>query len=113
MMQATEQRERALRRANEIRIARKELKARIKAGEVDVADLIEDPLEFVLSASIGEVVMWTPGVGPWRQRQILSGLVSPNKKLEALGARTRSFIAMRLRDQPSGVTGQPQSRVAA
>lgn len=91
------QRERALRKANEVRVARKELKERIKAGELTVVDIIESPPTYLSTAPIGDVVMWEPGIGRWRAGKVINGLARMSTPVEALSPKTRTRIAERIR----------------
>ncbi len=50
--QALDQRQNALRIANEVRSRRARLKRRLKCGEVQVTPLILDPPEYLRSASV-------------------------------------------------------------
>lgn len=95
--QAWEQRHRALQRANAVRTARRMLKEQAKAGEVDVGQLILDPPATLDTAKIGDVVLYAPGIGDWRQMRILVGLARPTARLEMLGIKTRERIVGRLR----------------
>jgi hypothetical protein len=67
-----EQRERALQLANHVRQARAEIKRQLNASELTFEQLLEDPPPEVLTASVGEVLLWLPGIGPWRSQRILA-----------------------------------------
>jgi hypothetical protein len=89
----------ALQRANGIRLPRAQLHREAKAGVTDVAELIADPPHVILTAEVGTVVEWMPGVGRWRSKQILAGLARPETLIASLSVSTRGRIATRLREQ--------------
>jgi hypothetical protein len=91
------QRDRALQKANEVRVARKELKEQIKAGERTVVDIIESPPAYLSTAPIGDVVMWEPGIGRWRAGKVINGLARMSTPVDRLSPKTRQRIAERLR----------------
>jgi hypothetical protein len=96
-----QQRQTALQEANRIRSARKAIKAHLASGELELADHGLDPPDEVLTASIGEVLLWQPGIGTFRASKILAG--GPNSpgvgrgvKMEHLSASTRRRLCERL-----------------
>ena len=93
------QRLRALERANEVRLARAELKRRIADGYVSVADvLLEMPREAV-SWAIGDVLMSQRRWGTTRCRKFLSrNHITETKPLGTLTERQRRLLAGQLRD---------------
>jgi hypothetical protein len=66
------QRLRALERANEIRLARAELKRRIAEGESSVAEVLRDPPHAATSWAIGELLTCQRRWGNTRCRKFLS-----------------------------------------
>jgi hypothetical protein len=93
---SNEQRNMALLRANEVRTARARMKGEAKAGELDVCAVLIDPPSTVLTAKVGDVVKWAPGIGDWRAKRILNGLARANARMSHLGEATRQRIASRL-----------------
>lgn len=96
-----EQRDTALQRANDIRLARAEIKRQVNRGELDLAALLIDPPEALLTAQVGDVLMYQHGVGWSRVKKILApGLGSPGcgatTKLGSLGLKTRMRIVDRM-----------------
>lgn len=96
-----QQRERALTEANRIRSARRRIKDQLASGEVDLRDLIMDPPDEILTAEIGGVLEWVPGIGRHRATKILSTgnggpIVGRAVKLEHLSSITRARICGRL-----------------
>jgi hypothetical protein len=66
------QRLRALERANEVRLARAELKRRIAEGESSVAEVLRDPPHAAQSWAIGELLTCQRRWGSTRCRKFLS-----------------------------------------
>ncbi len=85
---------RALHRANEVRLARAELKRRIGAGEVSVADVIlESPWE-AHSMAVADLLMSQRRWGHQRCRKVLGQIpVSETKALGTLTDRQRHALA--------------------
>lgn len=95
---ALTQRQLALAQANRIRSARARMKEQIKAGELDVCDLILEPPAVLASAQIGDVVEWAPGIGRWRAQKILGGVVRTAARMESLGDFTRRRVVDRIHE---------------
>lgn len=91
------QRMRALERANEIRLARAELKRRIAGGGISAAEVIlAQPLE-ARSWAIGELLTSQRRWGYTRSRKFLSqNLISETKQVGALTERQRKMLARQL-----------------
>jgi len=91
------QRLRALERANEVRLARAELKRRIADGEVSAAQVILDPPWEACSWSVGDLLMTQRRWGTTRCRKfLLRNQVSENKPLGSLTERQRRLLAAEL-----------------
>jgi hypothetical protein len=108
---STAQHMRALERANEVRIARAELKRRVRRGELDVRQVIlRCPWE-ACSMSLGNLLMSQPRWGATRSRKVLADLCVPDRKtVGSLTERQRGALAAML---PSSVaTRQVTSRAA-
>jgi hypothetical protein len=58
-----EQRMRALRRANEIRSNRAQLKRDLKAGRTKIESLLLDPPDYVMSAKAFDMIIAVPSTG--------------------------------------------------
>ncbi len=93
---------RALHRANEVRLARAELKRRIATGEITAGDVIlESPWE-VQSMSVSDVLMSQRRWGHQRCRKLLAQIpVSETKTVGTLTDRQRQALADLL-----GTTGE-------
>jgi hypothetical protein len=103
IMTPAPQRMRALERANEIRLARAELKRRIADGGVSAAEVIlAQPLE-ARSWAIGDLLMSQRRWGYTRSRKFLSqNLISETKPVGALTERQRLLLARQLASCRSG-----------
>jgi hypothetical protein len=91
------QRLRALERANEIRLARAELKRRIAEGDVSAAEIILNPPCAAHSWEIGELLMSQRRWGSSRCRKfLLRNQISETKPVIALTDRQRRVLAEQL-----------------
>ncbi len=88
----------ALRRANQIRSARAQLKRDLKAGKTKIGTLLMDPPEYVLSAKVFDMIIATPKYGRVKANKILSQCrISPSKTIGGLSERQRSELVAFLR----------------
>ncbi len=93
-----EQRLRALRRANEIRSARAQLKRDLKAGKAQIEKLLLDPPDYVLSAKAFDMILAVPKYGRVKANKILSQCrISPSKTIGGLSERQRAELVQFLR----------------
>lgn len=91
------QRLRALERANEVRLARAELKRRIAVGKVSAADVILDSPWEASSWAIGDLLMSQRRWGTTRCRKFLTrNQISETKPVGALTERQRRLLAGQL-----------------
>jgi hypothetical protein len=91
------QRLQALERANEIRLARAELKRRIAFGAISAADVILDPPLEASSWAIAELLLSQRRWGDTRCRKfLLRNQISENKQVGALTPRQRLLLAQQL-----------------
>lgn len=85
----------ALAKANEIRIARKELKERLDAREITVSDVLDVDKElpgYLAKVTLYDLLRWQHRVGHHRAKQTCQRLgISPSRRLRdlTLGQRTR------------------------
>ena len=94
MMTPEPQRMRALERANEIRLARAELKRRIADGEVSAADVILAPPREAVTWALGEMLTSQRRWGGTRCRKFLSQFqITETKAIGALTERQRRMLA--------------------
>ena len=88
----------ALRRANEIRTARAQLKRDLKAGKVKIEQLLRDPPEYVLSAKAFDMIVAVPKYGRVKANKILTQCrISPSKTIGGLSERQRAELVAFLR----------------
>jgi hypothetical protein len=98
-MTPTPQRLQALERANEIRLARAELKRRIAEGEVSVADVLLDPPLEAGSWAVGDLLMSQRRWGNSRCRKFLfRHHITETKPVSALTERQRRLLAAQLEE---------------
>ena len=96
------QRLRALERANEVRLARAELKRRIADGDVSAADVILDSPWEARSWSVGDLLMSQRRWGSSRCRKFLHhNDISELKPVGALTPRQRRVLAAQLESSRS------------
>src|ERR1700759_4167321 len=97
LMTRQPQRLRALERANEIRLARGELKRRIAYGDISAAEVILDPPCAAESWEIAELLMSQRRWGSSRCRKfLLRNQISETKPVGALTERQRRLLADQL-----------------
>lgn len=97
MMTREPQRLRALERANEIRLARAELKRRIADSDISAAEVILSPPCSALSWAIGDLLMSQRRWGSTRCRKFLMrNQINETKSVGALTERQRRLLADQL-----------------
>jgi hypothetical protein len=97
MMTPEPQRLRALERANEVRLARAELKRRIASGRVSAAQVILDCPWEASSWSVGDLLMSQRRWGRTRCRKFLAqNEISEMKQISSLTQRQRRLLAAKL-----------------
>ncbi len=88
---------RALEEANHVRVARADLKRRVKAGGLAATQVILTSPWQARTMSVGELLMSQQGWGRVRTRRLLVSLVVPeNKHIATLTERQRLAIAAML-----------------
>lgn len=96
---------RALARANEVRLARAELKRRIAHGEVAVAEVVLDSPWEAESMSIADLLMSQRRWGSTRCRKLLQTIpMSENKTVGSMTERQRRALASMLAPNASSAT---------
>jgi hypothetical protein len=89
-----DQRMDALRRANEVRALRAQLKRDLKAGRVSIGALLLDPPPFLETAKVFDMLLALPRHGRVKATKILhSCRVSPSTTFGALSERQRTELA--------------------
>jgi hypothetical protein len=93
-----DQRMKALRKANDIRSQRAQLKRDLKAGKKKVETLLLDPPEYVLSAKTFDMLLAVPKLGRVKANRILTQCrISPSKTIGGLSERQRGELVAHLR----------------
>jgi hypothetical protein len=88
---------RALERANKVRLARAELKRRVAAGEVDVAEVIVQCPWEASSMAVGDLLMSQRRWGQTRSRKFLAQIpMSEQKAIGSMTERQRRTLAAML-----------------
>jgi hypothetical protein len=90
-----EQRTEALRKAAEARTARKDIKDRLKRGEVTLSKIIEDGAtdDTVGKMKVSAVLESMPGIGKVRAAQIMERLkIAENRRVRGLGSAQRQAL---------------------
>jgi hypothetical protein len=99
---ADPQRLRALERANEIRLARAELKRQIAEGEVSVADVLLDVPPYANSWAVWDLLMSQRRWGTSKCRKFLwKNHITETKQIGALTERQRRMLATQLESAPA------------
>jgi hypothetical protein len=92
---------RALKRANEVRLARAELKRRVAVGEIEAADVILDCPWEAQSMAVADLLMSQRLCGQTRCHKILAQLpVSESKTLGSMTDRQRRVLVTILTPPP-------------
>jgi hypothetical protein len=93
------QRMAALEKGNVHRTLRAQLKRDVKAGRVEFADVLLEPVpEWLASMKLFDLMLAVPKVGRVKTGRILSrAVVSPSKTLGGLSARQRSEVVSLVR----------------
>jgi hypothetical protein len=94
----TDQRMKALRKANDIRSQRAQLKRDLKAGKKKIETLLLDPPEYVMSAKTFDMLLAVPKLGRVKANRILGQCrISPSKTIGGLSERQRGELVAHLR----------------
>jgi hypothetical protein len=93
-----DQRMEALRRANNIRSRRAQLKRDLKARKVKIEALLLDPPEYVETAKVFDMLLAVPKYGRVKTGKILQHCkISPSKTIGGLSKRQRGELVAQLR----------------
>lgn len=88
-----DQRMEALRRANEIRSLRAQLKRDLKDGNIQIASVISDPPEFVQTAKVFDMLIAVPKYGKVKATRFLNHCrIAQGKTIGGLSERQRSEL---------------------
>jgi hypothetical protein len=88
-----EQRLRALAKANEVRVARAQLKRELAAGRVELARLVAEPPACVQTAKLRELLLAVPRIGPVGADRVLARCrIAHAKTIAGLSERQRAEL---------------------
>ena len=88
-----DQRMDALRRANDIRVKRAQLKKDLKTGRVQVEEILNDPPDYVGTAKVFDMLMAVPKFGRVKAARFLNQCrISPSKTIAGLSERQRQEL---------------------
>ena len=88
-----DQRMEALRRANDIRVKRAQLKKALKSGEVSIEQILREPPDFVSTAKVFDMLMAVPKFGRVKAARLLNTCrISQSKTVGGLSDRQRQEL---------------------
>lgn len=88
-----DQRMEALRRANDIRSRRAQLKKDLKSGRTSIGDVISEPPDFVQTAKVFDMLMAVPKYGKVKATRFLNTCrISQGKTIGGLSDRQRTEL---------------------
>jgi hypothetical protein len=97
-LRSLDQRMEALRRANEIRVRRAQLKKDLKAGQVKIESILRSPPEYVETAKVFDILMAVPKFGRVKAARFLNQCrISQSKTVGGLSDRQRAELVGLLR----------------
>jgi hypothetical protein len=87
----------ALERANQVRLARADIKRRIASGDLSAAEIVRTPPEEVLTMEVAELLTSQRRWGHTRARRFLAGIpLTETKTLGSMTLRQRETLASML-----------------
>jgi S13-like protein len=88
----------ALKRANDIRTRRAQLKRDLKGGRVSIQQLLLNPPEYLETAKVFDMLLAVPKYGRVKANKVLTQCrISPSKTIGGLSERQRSELVAMLR----------------
>ncbi len=92
-VRSLDQRMDALRRANDIRVKRAQLKKDLKLGRVQIEEILRDPPEWVSTAKVFDMLMAVPKFGRVKAARFLNTCrISQSKTVGGLSERQRAEL---------------------
>ena len=89
-VRSLDQRMEALKRANDIRVKRAQLKKDLKSGDVSIEQILKNPPEFVSTAKVFDMLMAVPKFGRVKAGRLLNNCrISQSKTVGGLSDRQR------------------------
>jgi hypothetical protein len=97
-LRSLDQRMEALRRANDIRVRRAQLKKDLKNGRVEIEEILRRPPEYVETAKVFDMLMAVPKFGRVKAARFLNQCrISQSKTVGGLSERQRAELVGLLR----------------
>jgi hypothetical protein len=88
----------ALKRANDVRTRRAQLKRDLRSGRTQIAGLLLDPPEYLQTAKVFDLMLAVPKYGRVKVNRILTQCrISPSKTIGGLSERQRDELVSYLR----------------
>ena len=88
----------ALKRANDVRTRRAQLKRDLKAGRTQIHGLLLDPPEYLQTAKVFDLLQAVPKYGRVKVNRILNQCrISPSKTIGGLSERQRNELVLHFR----------------
>jgi hypothetical protein len=92
-LRSLDQRMEALKRANDIRVRRAQLKKDLKTGSANIDDVLRNPPEFVSTAKVFDILMAVPKFGRVKAARFLNQCrISQSKTVGGLSERQRAEL---------------------
>ena len=92
-LRSLDQRMEALKRANDIRVRRAQLKKDLKDARVQIEDILLDPPEWVETAKVFDMLMAVPKLGRVKAARLLNSCrISQSKTVGGLSERQRAEL---------------------
>ena len=92
-VRSLDQRMEALKRANDIRVRRAQLKKDLKDGRVRIEEIIDDPPAYVETAKVFDILMAVPKFGRVKASRFLTQCrISQSKTVGGLSERQRAEL---------------------
>ena len=92
-LRSRDQRMEALKRANDIRVKRAQLKKDLKDGTAQIESILNDPPEFVSTAKVFDMLMAVPKFGRVKAARLLNQCrISQSKTVGGLSERQRAEL---------------------
>jgi hypothetical protein len=92
-LRSLDQRMEALKRANDIRVRRAQLKKDLKDGRAQIEDVLLDPPDWVETAKVFDMLMAVPKLGRVKAARLLNSCrISQSKTVGGLSERQRAEL---------------------
>ena len=113
-VRSVEQRLEALRRANEIRVARAQLKRELAGGRVRIEEILATPPKHAETQKVHDLLLAVPKYGPARVARLLAHCrISHSKTVAGLSDRQRAQLLGHFHDQPTWIPSRSGLSAAA